>query len=194
MKYPSRIIECALQRAKKTFYRGADKEPYNTKNLLVLPYNNSFNNMAYILKTLDINVAFKNNTTIKTTLIKNSPVCCKGCVYEIPCKSCSKVYIGQTGKDLSDRLRQHKQSIRYGQENSAIFTHVRDHNHNIDWDNAKKLINNCNDIQTRNIIESCLIKENFENTMNISQGLYRLDKFMCSKINRMYYIDPMRPP
>ena len=152
--------------------------------------------MAQLLKTIGINVAFKNNNNVKTTLIKNSPTCNKGCVYEIPCKSCSKVYIGQTGKDLNDRLKQHKQSIRYGQENSAIFTHVRYHNHCIDWENTKKIVNNCNNIQTRNIIESCLIKENFGNSMNLSQGLYRLDKYMTMEINRKYYTNPMamRPP
>ena len=150
--------------------------------------------MVKLLKTLGINVAYKNNSTVKTKLIKNSPSNNKGCVYEIPCLSCDKSYIGQTGKDLSDRLKQHKQSIRYGQENSAIFTHIRDYNHCIDWNNARKIVNNCNDIQTRNIIESGLIKENFENVMNISQGLYRLDKYMCSEMNRKFYINFKRPP
>ena len=193
LKYPERIIECALKSAKKSFYRIQEREPYNNKNLLVLPYTENMKDAAHLLKTLNINTAFKNDSTVKTKLIKNSPSCAKGCVYEIPCKSCSKVYIGQTGKDLSERLKQHKQSIRYGQESNAIFAHVRDYDHNIDWDNAKKIVSNCSNIQIRNIIESSIIKENSHSTLNISQGLYRIDKCISSRINKLYYM-PIRPP
>ena len=34
------------------------------------------------------------------------------------------------------RLKQHKYSVRTGQESNALFVHLRDTKHCIDWDNA----------------------------------------------------------
>ena len=38
----------------------------------------------------------------------------------------------------------------------------------------------------RNIIESSFIKHNFENNLNQSLGLYKLDNFLIHEINRMH--------
>ena len=53
-------------------------------------------------------------------------------VYEIPYKDCNKVYVGQTGRNLGTRIVKHKRSVRYGQENSALFQHVQNDGHAID--------------------------------------------------------------
>ena len=118
-------------------------------------------------------------------LIKNSPDETKGCVYSIPCNTCDKSYIGQTGKILDKRLEQHKKSVRYAQENNAVFCHVRDCNHSIKWQETKKLAMS-NNILERNIIESSFIKESFAKNMNISFGLYKLDPYICKEICKLY--------
>ena len=38
----------------------------------------------------------------------------------------------------------------------------------------------------RNIIESSFIKHSFENNLNQSVGLYKLDNFLVQEINKMY--------
>ena len=138
-----------------------------------------------MLKCFNVNVAFKNNTTIKNTLIKNSPRESKGCVYKIPCNKCNKFYIGQTSKSLQQRLEQHKKSVRYAQENNAVFCHVRDHNHSINWSETKKLARS-NSFVERNIIESSLIKYSYNFNMNISLGLYKLDPFINKEICKLF--------
>ena len=35
-----------------------------------------------------------------------------GVVYKIPCSSCPKVYIGQTGRTLGQRVKEHQHSVR----------------------------------------------------------------------------------
>lgn len=130
----------------------------------------------------NVNVVFKTNTTVKNLLIKNSPKDSIGCVYKIPCKHCDKYYVGQTGKDLNVRVKQHKYSVRYGQESNALFLHVRDYDHNIDWDNSSKIVS-CQSFISRNVIESSVIKHNFDSLMNVSNGLYKLDSFIINVIN-----------
>ena len=69
-------------------------------------------------------------------LIKNSPDTDIGCIYRVPCNDCNKIYIGQTGKSLQARIKQHKYNIRGAQESDAVFLHVRDSSHSINFNNA----------------------------------------------------------
>ena len=185
LKYPKSFLDITLKKAKKTFSAPIPKQPYNMKNLLVLPYNENFKGLPNILKNFNVNVAFKNNSTVRTTLIKNSPDNDIGSVYKVPCKACAKSYIGQTGKELNERLKQHKYSIKNGHENNALFLHLRDHNHQIDWNKAAPLVI-CKNSLDRNIIESSFIKHNKENIVNKSLGLYRLDSFIITEICKKY--------
>ena len=95
--------------------------------------------------------------------------------------------LGQTGKELSTRLGQHKYSIRTAQASSALFIHLSNFNHVIDWINAKEILY-CKDITSRNIIESGFIKEFSANLLNVSPGMYKLDNFMISEIVKRFKI------
>ena len=181
LKYPKHLVDKSLSIAKKSFYGLGRKEIFNPKNLLVLPFNESFVSLPKILKIFNVHVVFRNTHTVKNVLIKNSPRNNEGCVYCITCKDCDKVYIGQTGKDLNTRIKQHQYSVRSGQLSSGIFVHVKDMGHSIDWNNSKKIVNS-NSIVERNLIESCIIKHSFNNSMNLSLGLYKLDDFMVKEI------------
>lgn len=185
LKYPRYFVDKSLDMAKKTYHNMNNKEKYCTKNLLVLPYHNNFVELPSVLKNLNINVAFKNTNTVKNLLIKNSPDCSEGCVYTIPCKYCNKYYIGQTGKNLENRKKQHMYSIRTGQESNALFIHVRDSNHSIDWTNSRKIVTNKSYID-RNIIESSLIKHTMCNNINISPGLFKLDPIILNMIIKKF--------
>ena len=61
-----------------------------------------------------------------------------GVVYEIPCKDCASSYIGQTGRQLGDRLKEHK-SKAPSRKPSAVSEHSFDAHHKIDWDRTKVL-------------------------------------------------------
>ncbi len=104
------IIDCALASARKTHYNVTDNN-FSSKNLLVLPYHDNFASTPQVLKTFNIIVWFKNNCTVNNKLIKISPQCNGGCIYTVPCKNCNRFYIGQTGKTLEQRNKQHKYSI-----------------------------------------------------------------------------------
>ena len=60
-------------------------------------------------------------------------------VYRIPCNDCNQVYIGQTGQNLSKRIKQHKYTLRNGTISSAISQHFSSLNHDIDFDRTSIL-------------------------------------------------------
>ena len=60
----------------------------------------------------------------------------QGAVYEIKCCDCQASYIGETGRNLSTRLTEHKLATRNGDVNNHIAEHHLQTKHQIDWDFA----------------------------------------------------------
>ncbi len=73
------------------------------KNTLTLPYHQELAPLTRILRNLNIQLVFKYEHTVKSSLIKNNPPTEAGGVYAIPCKVCDEVYIGQTGKNTKGK-------------------------------------------------------------------------------------------
>ena len=67
-----------------------------------------------ILALLDIKTTFRPNNTLRLVHPKDpTPLQDKaGVMYKIPCSSCPKVYIGQTGRTLGQRVKEHQRSVR----------------------------------------------------------------------------------
>jgi hypothetical protein len=60
-------------------------------------------------------------------------------IYHIPCK-CGKVYVGQTGRTIETRLKEHRRHVRLNQpERSAVAEHSLTTYHRINFDSASKL-------------------------------------------------------
>ena len=76
-----------------------------------------------------------------------------GVVYQLPCKDCDKVYVGETGRKFGVRKAEHKQEAETLQKayftrlkkkeaetttnKSAISDHVAQENHTIEWKTSK---------------------------------------------------------
>ena len=61
----------------------------------------------------------------------------KGTVYEVLCGGCDKVYVGETGRCLKVRLKEHKYAVKTGNMNNGIAAHAWNTQHPVDWDAAK---------------------------------------------------------
>ena len=57
----------------------------------------------------------------------------EGVVYSIPCAQCPCTYVGQTGRSLDVRLREHRRALRNGDfASSALAEHVFSCDHQVD--------------------------------------------------------------
>ena len=181
-QYPEHLIDDAYHRAIKSHHNSnVSRDPI--QNVLTLPFHRPFLPLVNIFKHhFNITIVFHYNNTIKNILINNNPNKPEACIYKIPCENCPLVYVGQTGKSLEARVKQHKYSTRSGQENSALFQHLRGFNHRINFDLSSVIKCNSN-FTERNIIESAIIQTH-KNLLNTSQGLYTLDPFVASSITK----------
>ena len=63
-----------------------------------------------------------------------------GLVYQISCRDCDAVYIGETGRSLETRKCEHIDAVKnFDLKKFALRQHVAENDHFIDWDNAKIL-------------------------------------------------------
>ena len=78
--------------------------------------------IARILQPYNISVAHEPITTLRRLLTnvkdKDKPEDRQGEVYKIKCCDCQPTYNGETGRNLSMRLNEHKQAMRNGDANN----------------------------------------------------------------------------
>ena len=87
-----------------------------------------------------INVAFRNPDT-RNKLVhpkdKSALEDRTGIIYKVSCAECDSSYIGETGRSLKDRLKEHKRAFRLNNPGlSAVADHAIDTGHKIEWDDV----------------------------------------------------------
>ena len=63
----------------------------------------------------------------------------KNVIYKISCTNCDASYVGQTGRFLKTRTREHRAHINRNTAQSSVITDHRLLNHEFDWDNVEIL-------------------------------------------------------
>ena len=178
--YAIDFINKAHTKARKTFYGGGNNDDFikDGQTLLIIPQTNSGDEaLNKYLKNCGVVGVYKNTNTVKKYLsnIENKPESRnKPCIYKIPCNECDKMYIGET-IDITRRKREHRDALRRGDVNSAIFQHLQNTEHRINIDNISEITTIENKLK-RKIIESILIQNC--NTFNLHQSNYKLDAFI----------------
>ena len=115
-----------------------------SKTYITLPFIDGLSQkLQRIFKSYGVSTSFKPHTTLRKLLVSpKDPIPLEkraGCVYQINyCTDCSQSYIGQTGRQLGQRLKEHK-STAPSRTPSAVTEHSTDSRHSIDWDNVKVL-------------------------------------------------------
>ncbi|XP_071788394.1 uncharacterized protein [Asterias amurensis] len=109
--------------------------------IAVLPYiGHTSRKIQRILREAEIMVYYRTRNKLDSKLHTHKDKhdsSSQAGVYRIPC-TCGKVYIGETSRDLTTRLKEHKAHGRRGEyDKSAIVKHSTDLDHVIDWDQAR---------------------------------------------------------
>ena len=119
---------------------------------VTIPYiKGTSETISRILQPYNIRVAHKPTITLRQLLTnvkdKDEPNNRQGAVYKIRFSDCYASYIGETGRNLTTRLTEHKRATKNGDANNHIAVHHQLTNHNIDWDSAQCLTYSTNYFQ-----------------------------------------------
>ena len=111
--------------------------------------------------TIKVRVLFRPHNMLRRQLVRvkdpTPTLHTSNVVYSIPCKTCSSVYIGQTGRLLKTRVDEHKTAVKYARtEESVVAEHVWVHNHQVDFQSVSILARESN-LHRRLALESWFI-------------------------------------
>ena len=134
------------------------------KSFTTLPYiKGASDKIKRVLNGVGVKVALKPLLTIgkflpslKDPLVAEKKSCL---VYQVPCKDCSFIYLGQTKKGLKSRVSEHQRAIKFQRpEKSALCEHSISLNHTINWSEVE-ILKTETDYSKRLFAESWFINE-----------------------------------
>ena len=142
--------------------------------ILCTPYIKGLSEkIAKVCAPLGVKPVFRPKKTLKRELmqVKNRTPEQKqtGVVYEIPCKDCPEVYVGETKRTLKVRLSEHRQAVKRGDPKNGIAVHVQKTNHCINWEGAT-VQRRAEGFWLRRTVEAIQIRKATPN-MNLDSGL-----------------------
>ncbi len=123
------------------------------------------------LQVFNTDVVFTYKNKLSSALVYNKPRSEKKSssgVYEIPCSSCPKLNVGETGRDRRTRMQEHHYDIITSNPESAVAQHTILEDHRFDFSKVK-IVHPCNNRRRRHVIESALIQ--FYNKKGLSVNL-----------------------
>ena len=137
-----------------------------------------------ILRNVGILVSSKPHLTLKDMLPKAKDSVERssrpGVVYQIPCRDCTGIYIGETGRAYKTRLAEHKRDLKPANlakvddnnfnKKTALVKHVITKDHRVDWDHSKILTFET-DFTKRRFLESFFV-HNSENSINDKENCF----------------------
>ena len=163
--YPKKLVENTI----KTTLQQRDQRPPKPEPSPVrinIPYQGPISHhiSRLLKKTASIDVTFTSEKTLKNLLKANGRGATqndqnpKGCIYKIKC-DCGDIYIGETGRPVETRLKEHKTSIKNSDMKSTLSEHlINKPNHSINWHETEILAVNIHDWRKRKLLEAINIK------------------------------------
>ena len=153
-----------------------------------IPNSETAETIAKNLETTGIRVAVTSGRKIGEILTKNKTYQHNdnSVVYKIPCGSCDKSYIGETGRGMQTRLKEHKRDLRNNMDYSAFVVHAEQSHHIPNWAEAG-ILACCKTKGSRKATEAAYIATN--DTINTRAGFIKWAKsaaLFSIKDNKVY--------
>ena len=131
-----------LQKVTKTRNPTPERETAEFKSTAVLPYIKGVSEPLHRhLQQQGIRTVFKSDTTIRSRLVRQKDPADPNKEDSVVCTipfTCGKVYIGETGRPMQERMKGHDRDIRLARtQNSAVSEHVNGTGHKPLWNETK---------------------------------------------------------
>lgn len=129
-EYPTELVRNIKNKRQQGKHKENKEKPVAT---MVLPYIPRLSEkIQRIAKQANVRAVFSSRDTIRSRLVKFKPKqekIDKAVVYAIPCE-CGKFYVGETGRDLKTRIKEHQKSVtKDNPDLSKLTEHAHKYDH-----------------------------------------------------------------
>jgi hypothetical protein len=169
--YGREEIRKTISRRLRASPRPSENDEVDTKKKAYLPYiRGTTDKISRLLSKYDIKTIFRPQQKIRDIIrnVKEKDRMETEGVYKISCRTCQQVYVGETGRTIKTRMKEHDAAIRLGYtERSAVAEHA-ERGHEIDVNNPE-ILAKVKNFKTRIYREALEIKKH-NNNFNRDQG------------------------
>ena len=148
-----------------------EEEPKQTKSINLFYMQELSEQLKRALHKHNIKATFCTQTTLRSLLSKPKDHIPKEdrnyAVYQLNCKDCEAVYVGETKRTLNIRADEHITAIKSASKKNLTAEHWWKYNHDFDWKH-KKVLDFEKNWKTRTIKESIYSEENEHHINGIS--------------------------
>ncbi len=142
--YSKPFVDSVTERSRRTTPTSATPTTGETepkKTIATIPYiKGTSERIARILRPFNISVAHKPTVTLRNILMKvKDPTDIKtrtGAIYKVTCAECPATYVGETGRTLDCRIKEHKRATEKKDLANKIAVHQMETKHRIEWEGA----------------------------------------------------------
>ena len=166
LKYPKGFLIKQREKAERIMKRNSDnkdeekRKHKTTKRWISIPNSKKAEVISRTLEKSNIKVATNAGTKIQEIVTRKQQKADtneeKSVVYEIPCRGCDQSYVGETGRGVDVRLREHRNDVKFHRISNAIVLHIEKCNHLPDWNGTRLLEKNIKK-STRKMLEAAHI-------------------------------------
>ena len=160
--YPETLVTKTIKRT-LSYQNKVKSNDDIVKPKLFIPYEKGISEqLKRISNKYGLDVVFTRSLSLKSKIPTNPFKTCKICgiVYKVTC-SCYKKYIGETGRTLEERIKEHKADVNNGksvEKITGLSKHLRESGHTPNWEQTEILIK-----------EQNLVKRKFKESVAITQ-------------------------
>ncbi|KAL6417635.1 hypothetical protein ACFW04_012605 [Cataglyphis niger] len=105
-------------------------------------------------------------------------------IYKINCDNCDASYVGQTGRQLQTRIKEHRNHIRRNTSSHSVITdHRLQHNHEFKWNDVKIL--DTEPIYNKRLISKILFIKRQNNSLNLQTDTECFHEAYVNTINKL---------
>ena len=177
LQYPKGFIIRAKKKAEEIWKRSAEEkkkrkqEQKKRGRFISIPHSKHADSISNQLRDIGSNVAVVSgrkiaNLTRRKRVVTNEEIV----VYKIPCSgACNKSYIGETGRGLETRLKEHQRDVRNHNRSNAMVLHIETCETLPNWNQAE-VIEKGMSKSIRKALEAAHIS--LENTVNEKPGFF----------------------
>ena len=176
LKCPKGLL-LSLKKKSVAIRNRTSKEKSRKKDIrfISIPNSKAAESIVNELETAGIKIAVTSGKKIGGMLTekKGSDYQDFSVVYKVPCGSCDKSYIGETGRGINIRIKEHKRDLRNDMDYSAFVVHAHETHHLLKWEEATVLAS-CKNKGNRKATEAAYIATN--DTINTRVGFIKWAK------------------
>jgi len=148
-------------------------------------FSEKFNNVT---RPLDVRISYQSlNKLNKIIKVHKDPLpgsSQSNVVYKINCRDCDASYVGQTGRQLSTRVKEHKNHmVRNNPNRSVITEHRLSYGHDFDWESVEVLDHE--PFYHKRLISEMLYIKRQKNSLNLQTDTEGLHYSYCNAVSNL---------